>query len=77
MGFFNLSAVERAKRCLDSASRDAECLKNNCTLARVNLEDTGRQTEAVAIEMICASVTQLQRDITRWREILGRPRAEE
>lgn len=74
MGFFNLGAVERAQRNLDNARRSMIDVQNACTLARVSLEDAGRDTHAVAVEMICASASQLERDIIRWKELIGRTR---
>lgn len=74
MIFFNPGAIERAKRCLNNARKDLIDVQNHCTLAAVALEDAGRQSEANAVEMICASLTQSQQDIIRWTELIGHSR---
>lgn len=74
MIFFNPTAIERAQRCLNNARKNLIDTQNDCVLAKVALQDAGRESEAVAIEMICASLTQNQRDIIRWSELIGRSR---
>jgi hypothetical protein len=75
MSWFNREGpLGRAQRCLDSAARNLETVRNDCTLAKVNLSDAGRETQATAIEMICASITQLQDDLRRWTALVGKTR---
>lgn len=71
---FNSTPLERVTRCLERAQRDLINAQNNCTLAKMALQDAGRQTQATALEMICESLNQSEKDVVRWREMSQRTR---
>lgn len=74
MSFFNPGPLMRARHNLGVAQRNLVDAQRACALAKVALEDAGRQTEATALEMICASMNQSERDIIKWREMTQKTR---
>ena len=74
MNFFNPTALERAQRNLDRARKNLLDAQQACTLAKVSLEDAGRNTQAAAIEMVCCSLEQAERDIIKWMELMAKTR---
>lgn len=71
---FNSTPLERVTFCLTRAQKDLINVQNNCTLAKLALQDAGRETQATALEMICESLRQSEKDIVRWREMAQRTR---
>jgi hypothetical protein len=74
MGYFNPTALERVRRYLHSAQRDLIDAQKSCGVAKAELENAGRETQAAAIEMICASLNQSERDIIKWMELTAKTR---
>jgi len=66
----NHEAVSQAKYWLDLAKSSLIEAETRCTKARELLHESGRDAASTAVEMICASVSQLQDDITRWQSLM-------
>lgn len=74
MSLFSATPLDRAKKCLDLARKGLIEVQNQCTLAKANLEDSGRVTQSVAVEMICESARQLEKDLAKWAELIQKTR---
>lgn len=73
-GPFNTAALERARFNLNLAKLNLQNVQGFCGLAKAALEDAGRDTQAAAIEMICASLNQSERDVIKWTEMIAKTR---
>lgn len=73
--FTRAAALRRATEAMRRAEKAANEATVACTDARGALEAAGRAPQAVALDMICSSLTASREDLKRWQVIVQQDRA--